>query len=296
MQPEKRTGFTLFQLLILVALMALGLGLALPAVAKARMTATQARDTNNLKQLALAMVTYADSMNGALPSGMDKQGFSAAAYLLPYIEQDQLYKSIDFKAGIDAEANVKARQAKVAVFLSGRDPIDSVKADWGATNYLYNDQVFGVNTSARYPASFPDGTSNTIVIGETLRGDGGNRAKDVKRQHVLLKKAALKGLKPDAGVDDFKNDKNIAGDRCSSWMDGRFLQGMFNGQLKPNDARPDVSCEGAGGVSALRSLNDTILVALGDGSVKAVSAKNISHKTWLNAICPNDGNVLGDDW
>ena len=39
-----------------------------------------------------------------------------------------------------------------------------------------------LNTKARIPASFPDGTSNTIVIGETLKGDGGTKAKDVRRQ------------------------------------------------------------------------------------------------------------------
>ena len=81
----------------------------------------------------------------------------------------------------------------------------------------------------------------------------------MRRQYVLLKKDALKGVKPDTGVQDWKDDKNIAGDRCASWMDGRFLQGTFNGKLKLNDERPDVSCGGEGGVSALRSLNDEIL-------------------------------------
>ena len=113
-----------------------------------------------------------------------------------------------------------ARKAKVKVFISPRDPLKSVKDEWGATNYLYNDQVFGLNTKSSIPASFPDGTSNTIAVGETLMGDGGTKGKDVQRQYVLLKKETLKGLKADAGVQDFKDDKNIAGDRCSSWMDG----------------------------------------------------------------------------
>jgi len=295
MRRQQRSGFSLYELLVVLALLMIGLGLALPAVTTARVNALQLQQANNLKQVVLALHNYNDA-NGVLPAGLDNKGFSAAAYLLPYLEQDRLFKTIDFKAAIDAEANANARKAKVKVFLSPRDPLKSVKDEWGATNYLYNDQVFGLNTKARIPASFPDGTSNTIAVGETLMGDGGTKGKDVNRQYVMLKKETLKGLKADAGVQDFKDDKNVAGDRCGSWMDGRFLQGMFNGQLKPNDERPDVSCDGAGGVSALRSLNDTILVALADGSAKAVNAKKISHETWLNAVCPNDGNPLGNDW
>ena len=72
---------------------------------------------------------------------------------------------------------------------------------------------------------------------------------DVRRQHVLLKKEDLKNTGANSGVKYFKDDKNIAGDRCASWMDGRFLQGTFNGRLRPNDERPDVSCGGVSGVS-----------------------------------------------
>src|SRR4029077_1560939 len=99
-----------------------------------------------------------------------------------------------------------------------------------------------------------DGTSNTLMSGDTLRGDGGKQAVDVRRQYVLLGKDALAGLMDDSGVDDFKNNKNIAGNRCASWMDGRFLQGTFTGTRLVNDDKPDVDCGGMGGLSALRSM------------------------------------------
>src|SRR5271166_562264 len=145
MRRQQRIGFSLYELLVLLALLGVGLGLALPAVANARATALQLQQANNLKQLVLALHNYNDA-NGVLPAGLDNKGFSASAYLLPYLEQDQLFKTIDFKASIDAEANAKARKAKVNVFLSPRDALKSVKDEWGATNYLYNDQVFGLNT------------------------------------------------------------------------------------------------------------------------------------------------------
>src|SRR5579872_6018496 len=231
---QKRPGFTLFQLLTLLALLALAFAMFLPAVAKVRMAAARSEASNNIKQMTLSLHNYNDTF-GNLPPGVDDNHFSASAKILPFIEQNNVYKLIDFKKSIDDTANARARGFIIRTFLSPRDPIKQVNKKWGATNYLFNDQLFSLNSKARIPASFPDGTSNTIVIGETLKGDGSTRAKDVKRQHVLLKKDDLKGLKDDAGVADFKANKHIAGDRCSSWMDGRFLQGTFNSRLRPND-------------------------------------------------------------
>ena len=94
-------------------------------------------------------------------------------------------------------------------------------------------------------------------------------------------------MKEDAGVADFKNNRHIAGDRCASWLDGRFLQGTFNGTLVINDDRPDVSCEGQGGVSALRSLDETINIGFADGSVRSIN-KQVNAKTW-KAVCTRNG-------
>src|SRR5207248_149902 len=128
------------------------------------------------------------------------------------------------------------------------------------------------------------------------KGDGQTKAVDVRRQHVAYKAEALKGLKDEAGVQDFKEGKHIAGDRCASWMDGRFLQGTFNSGRKPNDERPDVSCAGLGGLSGPRSLTGSIQVGMGDGSVRAIDAKRISYETWKAAITPAGGEVLGPDF
>jgi len=230
-----------------------------------------------------------------LPSGVDDKHFSAASKLLPFIEQQNVFNMIDFKKSIDDKANAEMRKVKIKTFLSTADPIASVKPEWAATNYLFNDKAFFLNSKARIPASFPDGLSNTIAIGETLKGDGQTKAVDVKRQYVLLKKEDLKATGPNTGVKYFKDDKNIAGDRCASWMDGRFLQGTFNSRLQPNDERPDVSCGGVSGVSALRSFDSFVLVGLGDGSARSVK-NTISRDTWKCAIDPADGLPLGADW
>jgi type II secretory pathway pseudopilin PulG len=303
MNHQRRSAFTLFQLLIVLALLLVLFALLLPAVAKVRLAAARMQSQNNLKQIALAVHNYHD-VNNRMPSGNDANGFSAAAYLLPYIEQDNLFKLIDFKKSVDDKANAPARQARIKTLMNPLDPVQMVTPDYGPTNYLFsagtspdlvnNNGVFFQISRVRF-AQISDGLSNTIMAGDTLKGNGGVRAVDVRRQHVRLKKEALKGIKDDAGVKDFQNDKHIAANRCASWMDGRFLQGTFNGRLAINDAKPDVDCAGLGGLSALRTMQDGVSVGMCDGSVRFVSS-GISLVTWRAAITRDGGEVLGNDW
>jgi prepilin-type processing-associated H-X9-DG protein len=298
MRTRTRPAFTLFQLLIILAILAILLGLLLPAVAKTREAAARMASQNNMKQIGLAVHNYHDTFT-FFPSGNDDKNFSAAAKLLPYIEQDNLYKLIDFKKPMDDKANDPVRKTIIKTFLNPMDP-QKAPTEFGATNYLFcagtkpaltdNDGIFYQDSKLKF-TDVTDGTSNTLMTGETLKGDGGTRAEDVKRQYVLLKKDDLKDLKPEAGVQDFKDNKNIAGDRCGSWMDGRFLQGTYNAMLQPNDAKPDVSCAGAGGASALRSLTNTVNVGFCDGSVRAVSIK-IEATTWKALMTRGGGEVI----
>src|SRR5581483_1859637 len=121
--------------------------------------------------------------------------------------------------------------------LSPRDAVMTVNPAYGPTNYLFNagsktalednDGLFYQDSKVRL-LDVTDGTSNTLMAGETFKGDGGTAAVTVLRQHVALGKDALKKVGPDSGVEDWKDNKHIAGDRGASWMDGRFLQGTFN--------------------------------------------------------------------
>jgi prepilin-type N-terminal cleavage/methylation domain-containing protein/prepilin-type processing-associated H-X9-DG protein len=299
MKAQPRPGFTMIELLVVLAVLGFLLALLLPAVQKVREAAARTQSQNNLKQMGLAMHGYHDTYK-LLPPGNDANNFSAAAYILPYIEQQNLYQTINFKVAMDADANAAARSTHIAIFESPQDPQPQVTDKTGPTNYLFcagsqydltnNNGMFYQNSKVRL-ADVTDGLSGTLMIGETLKGDGGNRAVDVRRQHVRLAKGALQGLKEESGVAPWKAGKGIAGDRCASWMDGRFLQGTFTGTRVLNDARPDVSCGGAGGLSGLRTLHNTANVAFGDGSVRSLSAR-INLDVWGALAGRNDGQVI----
>jgi type II secretory pathway pseudopilin PulG len=301
MKRFPRRGFTLFQLLVVLALLVILFALLLPAIAKARLMAAQMASQNNMKQIGIACHAYHDSFN-FFPSGNDANNFSASAQLLPFIEQDNVYKNIDFTKSVDDKANAEIRKTVIKVFLNPFDPITSVSADYGATNYLFNagskpalednDGVFYQGSKLKITA-ITDGTSNTLLLGETLKGDSNVKAMDVKRQHVALKKEALKEIKDEEGVKDFKDGKNIAADRCASWMDGRFLQGTFTATRVINDEKPDVTCEGLGGLSGLRGLNDTVNIGLCDGSVRSVNQK-VKLEVWKALATRAGGEVLPD--
>ena len=301
MPIHKRSAFTLFQLLIVIAILALAFALFLPLIAKSRYVAVRSRSANNLKLIGIAAFNYFDA-HESFPPGNDANNFSALAYILPYVEQQNVFQMIDFKKPVDDKANAAARKTVIKTFLNPSDAVTSVSTDYGATNYLFcagdqpglvdNHGIFYQDSKTRIQ-DVPDGTSNTLMAGATLKGDSSVKATTVKRQHVLLKKEDLKEIKNNAGVKDWEQDKNIAADRCASWMDGRFLQGTFTATRTLNDDKPDVNCAGFGGLSGLRSEVDRTLILYCDGHVDVIGM-NASLEVWKALATRDGGEVIPD--
>jgi hypothetical protein len=141
-------------------------GLTLPAVQKVREAAARMSGSNNLKQLALAMLIY-ESVYGKFPSAAvcDKQGKKLLSWrvaILPYIEQDNLYRQFKLDEPWDSEHNKKLIPLMPKTFTDPRtaDPKP------GETYY----KVFvGKNAGfdwekGKSVVSVTDGTSNTVMI------------------------------------------------------------------------------------------------------------------------------------
>jgi hypothetical protein len=114
---RNRPGLTLFQLLVVLVLLAILVGLFLPAVQKLRESSTRIQCINNLKQIGLATHNYQSTFNqmppgylGPLPLDntpgsdfacqKDGQQIGVLAYLLPYLEQDAIYRQLEDPAAV----------------------------------------------------------------------------------------------------------------------------------------------------------------------------------------------------
>jgi prepilin-type N-terminal cleavage/methylation domain-containing protein/prepilin-type processing-associated H-X9-DG protein len=134
MVTRNRYAFTLVELLAVIAIIAILIGLLLPAVQKVREAAARAKCSNNLKQIGLALHNYHDS-NGFFPPGyMDGNsdpnstpdndvgpGWGWAAYLLPYVEQQNLWKQINFSQGIGTGNNATLAQLPLTIYQCPSD-------------------------------------------------------------------------------------------------------------------------------------------------------------------------------
>jgi prepilin-type N-terminal cleavage/methylation domain-containing protein/prepilin-type processing-associated H-X9-DG protein len=131
-----RPGFTLIELLVVIAIIAILMGLLLPAVQKVRETGNRITCTNNLKQIGLALHTYHDAFLHFPPGYIDGNtnpdstpdndvgpGWGWAAFVLPYLEQQNLYNQINFNVGVGIGSNVAVSKQALKMFQCPSDPL-----------------------------------------------------------------------------------------------------------------------------------------------------------------------------
>lgn len=310
----KWRAFTLIELLVVIAIIGILIGLLLPAVQKVRDAANRVRCTNNLKQIGVAVHNFASTydkvppVEGVAPGAWNPYAGSSNApspdgtygslffYILPYIEQDALYRQANGNSHNVGSTIVKA-------YLCPSDQTTS-SASWGcgvmisdaiqrtgfaSCNYAANVMAFDPKTPRSLTQAMPDGTSNTVTFAERFRNcspSSGGCTLPAWAWNTIVN-----------GGDPWNSPTFGAAQAAAAWGGpynnmnaggAQFSYGSAAFQAGPSPQQCNwYVTQGPHGGS--------MQVGLGDGSVRAVS-NSISLTTWVNACTPIDGNTLGSDW
>jgi prepilin-type N-terminal cleavage/methylation domain-containing protein len=290
----RKRGFTLIELLVVIAIIAILIGLLLPAVQKVREAAARMQCSNNIKQLGLAVHNYAsanekvppawspDSGGGTFGSNAGNPSVYGTAhfFLLPYIEQDNVFK---------AAGNSASNQAGIIIktFICPSDSSltsNLQRYGYASTNYAANLMVMDPRGAGTIVTSMPDGTSQTVLFTERYKvcapSSGGYTGAGWAMHPAYV------GHGWDTPVIGWRDPGVGIG------FDPSF-DGSQNGVSIAFQIAPAINA--CTWQVAQGAHTGSMVVGLGDGSTRFVSA-GMSQNTWRNAGNPKDGNVLGSDW
>jgi prepilin-type N-terminal cleavage/methylation domain-containing protein/prepilin-type processing-associated H-X9-DG protein len=314
---QRRVGFTLIELLVVLAIIAVLIGLLLPAVQKIREAAARMSCSNNLHQIALAAHNYA-SANGVLPPGylgpmpnfhyitdpahqtdmLAYQHFGVLVFLLPYVEQDNIYKQLTTKTSLSVvqtgwwtrNPDWTLAHAKIKMFNCPSDPIeDGSQVSLGPGVALHTYAVDGIANGPHgqgaviWYYSDPEGSSAHPALGKTnYIGVAGALGKDAisasttdgpganlaKYEGIFTNRSKTKL----AAIADGTSTTLMFGEGLGGYINGRDVMwswmgcgalgtkfGMFSSPTSSNPTGSNFSSLHAGGI---------VQFAFADGSVR----------------------------
>ena len=320
MLPQKRPAFTLVELLVVIAIIGILVGLLLPAVQAAREAARRMQCSNNLKQLALATHNY-ESAYKKFPGPAENSlyGYSFQAKLLPFVEQTNLHNLIDYQQpllqGLPWRPTLNPALQPVVdkplgVLLCPSDGgevfYEESGQTWAGLNYVVNaGPGVGLSYCSRTDTTgivwrgsnvrvgdLTDGTSNTLLLTETLLGMRGSDTTTLFDHRTQLKRVSG-GPPCVTPAEDLvqRPASRFEGRRAGQWIRNITYQTFINGFFAPNSKQPDVSHHGECVSGARSQHTGGVNAALGDGSVHFIS-ENIDLDSWRFLHNRQDGAVL----
>jgi prepilin-type N-terminal cleavage/methylation domain-containing protein/prepilin-type processing-associated H-X9-DG protein len=284
------TGFTLIEVLVVIAIIGILIGLLVPAVMMARESARRTRCVNNLHQIGIAIQAHATS-SGHFPQGMTAEGYSYLARILPELEQKTLYDAMNFKEPFAIGAgssNETVLMTKLDVLICPSNP--RLQDAPGYTNYAGNtgtgkvtnqtgspsdsmqvyDGVIVASVRPIGPRDVTDGLSATVAAAEWVTFD------NPRAYSTTLSPALPTDYEPFADAcHNFNPARDPIGPRVpalgSLWIHGGVFQTQYNHVLPPNDN----TCWSQGAIAAATA------GSLHSGGVNVVFADG--HVTWIKS-------------
>jgi prepilin-type N-terminal cleavage/methylation domain-containing protein len=292
---SSRHAFTLIELLVVIAIIAILIGLLLPAVQKVREAAARMQSANNIKQMGVglhnAASTYSDQMPpsvGGYPTSGSNPQATLFFHLLPYIEQDNVYKL--YLATPTAPITVAVKP-----YVAPADPTND--GTQGYTSYATNFNVFKT-TGANLKSTFVDGTSNTWILIERYA-----KANDTSTTglppfiHYWAQLSGSQGTpvapaapaNPPVGYYNSFNTQPTIGNSGPT-----FIQPLNTATVSPPfQTKPALTQASEFQAQGMNS--GGAQVGLGDGSVRNLTG-TVSAITFYQASTPDGGEVLQSDW
>ncbi|MGC1274124.1 MAG: DUF1559 domain-containing protein [Planctomycetaceae bacterium] len=315
-----RKGFTLIELLVVIAIIAVLIALLLPAVQQAREAARRTQCKNNLKQLGLALHNYHDT-HLVFPFGFDEREALWSAQILPQIEQGNLFDTLIWQESgpgnwDSGSANETACATLVPAYrcpsmaqpehkdnnnIEGR-VVTSYRVNAGSD--IYCDDVTtmpsGAPAGARAFEQVPqngvffgcssvrlgdlsDGTSNTVMLGESYTTFDGRDGQDFDYWHV--------GSPQTGGWDLWEGEAAAVGGSGAGGTE--FSEGLGSTGPKLN-AWKDLTIHGSIAEAGFGSYHiGGAHIGLGDGSVRFVS-DSVNLVVWHGLGTRNGGEVVSE--
>jgi prepilin-type N-terminal cleavage/methylation domain-containing protein/prepilin-type processing-associated H-X9-DG protein len=321
MRSLTRRGFTLVELLVVIAIIGILVALLLPAIQAAREAARRSQCSNNAKQIGLALQNYHDT-HGSFPPGVI-WGPGVAPYTLPYhhtwnvmilpfIEQQSLYNTVDVRLPIWGQAVVGTNVPTLRCPSDGRETPDQTSniavtnypgtegyhwhpnanignaAPWNTFGDPFGENcslngIFTVTRTAKM-SHVTDGTSNTISFAEAeSMGYGGGPIRTsgtgLLRTGTPVFHSAFVGTATPGGGATHTRPNAVSPDGAAktngTWFRNHAFTPTYIAAWGPNSSWQGPSSYHPGGVHA----------GMVDGSVGFITT-NIDYGTWakLNAM------------